>query len=62
MAASGRSYQLTATPVTILAHLIAIAVTILVLVWLLHFREGLGFKSANKPKIFNVLWPIIEFA
>ncbi|KAJ6910870.1 hypothetical protein NC652_021503 [Populus alba x Populus x berolinensis] len=35
------------------AHLLAIAVTTLVLVWLLHFRGGLAFESANKGEILN---------
>ncbi|XP_059659158.1 probable ascorbate-specific transmembrane electron transporter 1 [Cornus florida] len=51
---SRSSFQLSALPVTIFAHLIVIAVTTLVLVWLLHFREGLAFKSVIKAKIFNV--------
>jgi cytochrome b-561 len=54
MAPKSQSYQVSATPVTIFAHLIVIAVTTLVLVWLLHFREGLAFKSTNKSKIFNL--------
>ncbi|CAK9170499.1 unnamed protein product [Ilex paraguariensis] len=55
MASKSRSsYQLSVFPVTVFAHLIVIAVTILVFVWLLHFREGLAFKSHIKPKIFNV--------
>ncbi|EXC05046.1 putative transmembrane ascorbate ferrireductase 3 [Morus notabilis] len=54
MAPSGRSYQISATPAAILAHLIAIAVTTLVLVWLLHFQDGFAFKSLNKLKIFNL--------
>ncbi|XP_051114540.1 probable ascorbate-specific transmembrane electron transporter 2 [Andrographis paniculata] len=41
-------------PITIFAHLLALAVFILVLVWLLHFREGLSFDSDNKGKIFNL--------
>ncbi|KAL5553318.1 hypothetical protein UlMin_040719 [Ulmus minor] len=54
MAPKSRSYQISATPVTIFAHLIVIAVTTLVLVWLLNFREGFAFKSSNKQKIFNL--------
>ncbi|KAJ9153007.1 hypothetical protein P3X46_026499 [Hevea brasiliensis] len=49
-----RSYQVSATPVTMLAHLIVVAVAALVLVWLLHFEEGFAFKAANKIKILNV--------
>ncbi|CAA3031216.1 probable ascorbate-specific transmembrane electron transporter 1 isoform X3 [Olea europaea var. sylvestris] len=48
------NYGMSSFPVSMFAHLLAIAITTLVLVWLLHFREGLAFKSANKPKIFNV--------
>uniref|UniRef100_A0A5B7A339 Putative ascorbate-specific transmembrane electron transporter 1 n=1 Tax=Davidia involucrata TaxID=16924 RepID=A0A5B7A339_DAVIN len=48
------SFQLSALPVTIFIHLLVIAVTTFVLVWLLHFREGLAFKSDIKQKIFNV--------
>lgn len=36
------------------AHLLAVAVTVLVFVWLFHFREGLAFSSHIKPKIFNI--------
>ncbi|KAF3432070.1 hypothetical protein FNV43_RR26809 [Rhamnella rubrinervis] len=54
MAPKNRSYQVSATPFTIFAHLIVIAVTTLVLVWLLHIRYGLAFKSTNKQKIFNL--------
>ncbi|KAI4313658.1 hypothetical protein L6164_026617 [Bauhinia variegata] len=49
-----RSFQLMAFPVTILAHLIFVAVTTLVLVWLLKFREGFAFDSTNKLKILNL--------
>ena len=51
---SRSSYNLSWLPVTIFAHLLVVAVAILVLVWLLQFREGLAFKSDNKQKIFNV--------
>ncbi|KAL8105791.1 putative ascorbate-specific transmembrane electron transporter 1 [Apium graveolens] len=53
-AKSSSSFRLSATPVTIFAHLLAIAVTTLVLVWLLHFRTGLAFESRIKEKIFNL--------
>lgn len=39
---------------TVLAHVLAVAVIALVLVWLLHFREGLAFRSHVKSKIFNI--------
>ncbi|KAJ8574238.1 hypothetical protein K7X08_026043 [Anisodus acutangulus] len=52
---SRSSYQvISPMAVTIFAHLLFIAITTLVLVWLLHFREGLAFSSTNKPKIFNI--------
>ncbi|KAK8310066.1 hypothetical protein V6Z12_D02G162000 [Gossypium hirsutum] len=54
MAPKSRSYQISATPVIVFGHLLFIAVTTLVLVWLLKFREGLAFESANKFKIFNL--------
>ncbi|XP_060196419.1 ascorbate-specific transmembrane electron transporter 2-like [Lycium barbarum] len=52
---SRSSYQvISPLAVTIFAHLLFIAITTLVLVWLLHFREGLAFRTSNKPKIFNI--------
>ncbi|BFG17322.1 hypothetical protein CerSpe_035960 [Prunus speciosa] len=54
MAPKSRSYQISATPVTIFAHLLAIAITTLVLIWLLHFRHGLALNSFIKEKILNV--------
>ncbi|KAK6242457.1 hypothetical protein QUC31_013852 [Theobroma cacao] len=54
MAPNSRSYQVSATPFTVFGHLLFIAVATLVLVWLLKFREGLAFESANKFKIFNL--------
>ncbi|KAF5196213.1 Cytochrome b561 [Thalictrum thalictroides] len=50
----GSNFRLSATPVTVLAHLLAIAITTLVLVWAIHFHGGLAFKSNNKQKIFNI--------
>ncbi|KAL5070928.1 hypothetical protein RYX36_021815 [Vicia faba] len=49
-----RGFQIRATSVTIFVHLLFIAITTLVLVWLFHFREGVAFKSSNKLKIFNL--------
>ncbi|XVF02993.1 hypothetical protein REPUB_Repub04eG0222400 [Reevesia pubescens] len=54
MAPKSRSYQVSATPVTVFGHLLFIAIATLVLVWLLKFREGLAVESANKLKIFNL--------
>ncbi|XP_018629261.1 probable ascorbate-specific transmembrane electron transporter 1 [Nicotiana tomentosiformis] len=49
-----KNYKVSPVPVTLFAHLLFIAITTLILVWLLHFREGLAFTSTNKPKIFNI--------
>ncbi|KAG4908862.1 putative ascorbate-specific transmembrane electron transporter 1 [Glycine soja] len=50
-----RGFQVRATSVTIFAHLLFIAIATLVLVWLLHFREGVAFFSSSNPvKIFNL--------
>lgn len=54
MPTKSRSYQVSATPVTMLAHLILVAVATLVLVWLIHFEEGFAFVSHTKIKILNV--------
>ncbi|PSR84890.1 Ascorbate-specific transmembrane electron transporter [Actinidia chinensis var. chinensis] len=51
---NGSSFRVSALPVTVFAHLVAIAVITLVLVWLLHFQGGLAFKSDIKTKIFNI--------
>ncbi|CAO2841853.1 unnamed protein product [Amaranthus hypochondriacus] len=53
MAATGKS-KASVIPVIALAHLVAVVLVALVLVWLLHFREGLAFRSQIKPQIFNV--------
>ncbi|KAK6931699.1 Cytochrome b561/ferric reductase transmembrane [Dillenia turbinata] len=54
MPPKSRAYQVSATPITIFAHLLFICITTLVLVWLLHFRGGFAFSSTNKAKIFNL--------
>ncbi|XP_024961189.1 probable ascorbate-specific transmembrane electron transporter 1 [Cynara cardunculus var. scolymus] len=54
MAKGGRSFQITAAPVTVFAHLLVISIATLVLVWLIKFREGFAFKSHIKAKIFNL--------
>ncbi|XP_077230205.1 putative ascorbate-specific transmembrane electron transporter 1 [Tasmannia lanceolata] len=51
---SGSSFLISATPATVIAHLMGIAIITLVLVWVLHFRGGLALKSENKGKIFNM--------
>ena len=57
-AKSGSSFRLSATLVTLFAHLLVIIVTTLVLVSLQHFRQGLAFESRIKEKIFNVIFDI----
>ncbi|XP_030468108.1 probable ascorbate-specific transmembrane electron transporter 1 [Syzygium oleosum] len=52
--AKTRSFQLSAAPATVLAHLLVIAVATLVLVWLLKFQDGVALSSHNKQKIFNL--------
>ncbi|CAJ1932741.1 unnamed protein product [Sphenostylis stenocarpa] len=48
-------FQVEAVSVTIFGHLLFIAITSLVLVWLLHFRDGVAFfNSSNSIKIFNL--------
>jgi len=40
---------------TLVAHVLAAAAAALVLLWCVHFRGGLAFRSmANKQLIFNV--------
>lgn len=39
---------------TRVAHVFAVAALILLLVWLLHFREGLDYHSDNPYRVFNV--------
>ncbi|PIA63905.1 hypothetical protein AQUCO_00201311v1 [Aquilegia coerulea] len=50
----GLSFRLSATPVTVLAHVLAGSIITLVLVWSIHFQGGLAFKSHDKQKIFNI--------
>ncbi|KAJ0546861.1 putative ascorbate ferrireductase (transmembrane) [Helianthus annuus] len=54
MAKGGSSYRLSAAPVTIFVHLLAISIATLSLVWLIKFREGFAFNSRIKAKIFNL--------
>ncbi|OEL27862.1 putative ascorbate-specific transmembrane electron transporter 1 [Dichanthelium oligosanthes] len=39
---------------TLVAHVLAVAATVLVLLWCIHFRGGLALRSSDKPLIFNV--------
>lgn len=54
MALKARSYRLSSLPVTVSAHLLAMVIATLVVVWLLKFRKGLAFDSSDRQKIFNV--------
>ncbi|WVZ13076.1 hypothetical protein V8G54_017606 [Vigna mungo] len=54
----GGGFHVGAASITTVAHLLLIAITSLLLVWLLHFREGVAFFSSSNPtKIFNVSSP-----
>nr|DAD47427.1 TPA_asm: hypothetical protein HUJ06_017364 [Nelumbo nucifera] len=46
--------RVNARPLTFVCHLLAIAATVMVLVWCIHFRGGLAFKATNKSLIFNI--------
>ncbi|KAJ1430578.1 Cytochrome b561/ferric reductase transmembrane [Sesbania bispinosa] len=50
-----RSYSAAA-----LAHLFGIIAIILMLVWLLHYREGIEYDSDNALRVFNV-HPFVMF-
>ena len=39
---------------TLVAHVLAVAAIVLVLLWCIHFRGGLALRSQDKPLIFNV--------
>lgn len=43
-----------AIPFTFVAHTLAIAALVLVLVWNIHFRGGFAWEATNKNLIFNV--------
>lgn len=47
-----------ATPFTYVAHVLAAAAAVLVLVWCISFRGGLALESSNKNLIFN-LHPVL---
>ncbi|KAA8529859.1 hypothetical protein F0562_034534 [Nyssa sinensis] len=48
------TFQRKASRITVVAHLFGILALILLLVWLLHYREGLNLDSDNPLRIFNV--------
>ncbi|QHO01864.1 Transmembrane ascorbate ferrireductase [Arachis hypogaea] len=43
-----------ALPFTFVAHLLAVAAIVMVLLWNIHFRGGLAWEATNKNLIFNV--------
>ncbi|KAL0296544.1 UNVERIFIED_CONTAM: putative transmembrane ascorbate ferrireductase 3 [Sesamum radiatum] len=43
-----------ATRMTLLAHLFGIIATVLLIVWLLHYREGIDLDSDSASRVFNV--------
>ncbi|KAL0446693.1 UNVERIFIED_CONTAM: putative transmembrane ascorbate ferrireductase 3 [Sesamum latifolium] len=47
-------YRKPATRMTLLAHLFGIIATVLLIVWLLHYREGIDLDSGSASRIFNV--------
>lgn len=50
----GRSYGCSATAAIIFAQLFGIAAITLMLVWLLHFREGVALSSTVEIRLLNV--------
>lgn len=49
------SYRRSASRLTIGAHLFGILAIILLLVWLLHYRDGIEYDSDDPHRVFNVL-------
>ncbi|CAH9069854.1 unnamed protein product [Cuscuta europaea] len=45
-------------PFSFVAHFLAVALAVLVLVWAIHFRGGLAWEATNKNLIFN-LHPVL---
>ncbi|CAL5364368.1 unnamed protein product [Camellia sinensis] len=46
--------EVNAVPFSYVAHVLAIAGAVMVLVWCIHFRGGFAWESSNKSLIFNV--------
>ncbi|TQD89591.1 hypothetical protein C1H46_024837 [Malus baccata] len=61
MAPKSRSYQISATPATLFGHLLAMAITTLVLVWTLKFRGGFALESGIEEKILNYLFGFVLY-
>ncbi|KAG9457337.1 hypothetical protein H6P81_001845 [Aristolochia fimbriata] len=47
-------YNVRGSRTTVLAHLFGVVAAILMLVWLLHFREGIDLDSDLPDRVFNV--------
>lgn len=47
-------YRLSASRLTIFAHVFGILAFALMLVWLLHYRGGIEYDSYNAVRVFNV--------
>ncbi|XP_039023648.1 probable transmembrane ascorbate ferrireductase 3 [Hibiscus syriacus] len=48
------NYRRSASRLTIFAHVFGVLAFILMLVWLLHYREGIEYDSYNGYRVFNV--------
>ncbi|XP_011626543.1 probable ascorbate-specific transmembrane electron transporter 1 isoform X2 [Amborella trichopoda] len=59
-AKDGSKLGMRARPWTLVALLLGVAASVLMLVWNIHFRGGLAFRSANKQLIFNI-HPVLMF-
>ncbi|KAK1263454.1 putative ascorbate-specific transmembrane electron transporter 1 [Acorus gramineus] len=53
-AKDGSSFLVSATPVTVVAHLFGVVAVTLMLVWILYFRGGVSLTSNNKEQLFNL--------
>ncbi|GAB4826369.1 hypothetical protein Ancab_009234 [Ancistrocladus abbreviatus] len=47
-------FALKAAPLTFVAHALAVAGAVMVLVWCIHFRGGFAWEAKNKSLIFNI--------
>uniref|UniRef100_A0A175YRH7 Cytochrome b561 domain-containing protein n=1 Tax=Daucus carota subsp. sativus TaxID=79200 RepID=A0A175YRH7_DAUCS len=53
-----RTYLRSASRITVLAHLLGLTALVLLIFWLLHYREGLDLDSENPSRVFNVKFSI----
>ncbi|GFZ21372.1 hypothetical protein Acr_29g0005340 [Actinidia rufa] len=47
-------FRRSASRITVLAHALGVTTLSLLLVWLLHYREGINLDSDNASRVFNV--------